>query len=140
MKNVQILIKGTAFKGLGLWCLVPLSTIFQFYRGGQFYWWRKPEYPEKTTDTESHWQTLWHNVVSSTPRLSGIRTHNFSDDRHWLHSKGSCKSNHHMFTMAPLPLNSEVLVHLKNNESLVLYMYVQDEVWEEFGFTISCDC
>jgi hypothetical protein len=23
----------------------------------------------------SHWQTLLHNVVSSTPRLSGIRTH-----------------------------------------------------------------
>ena len=32
-----------------------------------------------------HWQTLSPDVVSSTPRLSGVRTHNIIGDRHWLH-------------------------------------------------------
>ena len=33
----------------------------------------------------SHWQTVSHNVVSSTPLLSRIQTHNVSDDRYWMH-------------------------------------------------------
>ena len=71
--------------GLGLWCLTPLSTIFQLYPGCQFYWWRTPEDPEKTTDlSQVTDKLLSHNVVSSTPRLSGIRTQNVSGDRHRL--------------------------------------------------------
>jgi hypothetical protein len=30
----------------------------------------------------SHLQTLSHNVVSSSPRMSGIRNHIVSEDRH----------------------------------------------------------
>ena len=42
---------------------------------------------EKITDLSvaSHWQTLSHNVVSSTPHLSEVWTHNVSSDRHWLY-------------------------------------------------------
>ena len=37
---------------------------------------------ENHRSAASHLQTLSHNVVSSTPRLNGIRTHNVSGDRH----------------------------------------------------------
>jgi hypothetical protein len=53
----------------------------------KLYWWRNAEYLAAT----SQWQTLWHAFLSST--LRGFRTHNFSDDRHWLH--GSFKFNYH---------------------------------------------
>ena len=33
----------------------------------------------------SHGQTFSHNVVSITPRMSGIRTHNISGNRQLLH-------------------------------------------------------
>jgi len=111
--NISIIFHKTNRKWrkvpLVLWCFTPLSTLFQLYRGGQFYWWRKLEYPETTIDlsqvTDKHYHIMLYRVLLAWAGFE-IKTLVVIGTAYI----GSCKSNYHTITNTTTPTGVCILL------------------------------
>ena len=81
-------------------CLMVFNATFNNISVISFYWWRKPEDPEKTTDLSQVTDKLYHIMLTTSPWSRFELTTSVMIGTDCI---GSCKSNYHTITATTAP-------------------------------------